>query len=260
MATVANGPSPARPTGGAVSPHDLVDDGSGRTRARLVADPALAELFRLDPPPNRRRRGAGRLSAPVVVGVALVAALAVFAVRHAAAPDSTAPSAASPAPAGPSAAAGAVLSPPGAAPTAGTSAGVPAAADAPAPLTRVANPDDEAGGPLRSAAAVGLAANADVRLSPQAREALLSGLVDVRLTTVLATLAAQVPLGIEGFSAVGGDPAAAPLRQVVVKTVDPASLAAFDQALADQAGNFAMQVVADGSDGQLVRLVTAGPQ
>ncbi len=241
----------------------LVDDGTGRLRPRLTTDPSLSSLFRTDPPSPPRRRHPIRYVA-AAVAVLLVAVAVGYAVQRATAPGdgpAVAPVVASGTPQAAAPGAGT----PTAATAGPTQARSPAGPSGPAgpsvtPLTEVVNPDVAAGGPMRTAAAVGLAANPDVRLAPEAREPLLAGLVDVRLTTMLATLAAQTPLRINGFSSVAGDPAAAPLRQVVVATVDPSAVSRFDQALAEQTGDYAMEVVADGSDGQLIRLATPGRQ
>lgn len=258
MATVTGSSHPDS-SSDRLSPHgDVVQTGSGETRPRIVADAGLASLFRTsDSAPGRPSR-ALRYLGFVLVGVLVLVVGAALVVRHltGGGPE--------PAAAGPAATAAASTGAPaasGAAPTPAarrSSVAPGAGTTAPSPLTAVVNPGDTAGGEMRTAAAVALAGNRAIHLGSHARQALLSGSVDVRLTTVLATLAGITPLQIGDFSEVAGDPASAPLRQVVVTTVDPSALADFDQALAEQVGDYAMEVVADGSDGQLIRLATAG--
>ena len=60
--------------------------------------------------------------------------------------------------------------------------------------------------------------------------------------------------------AVADDPPGTPLRQVVLATLTPSAGAALNRSLSAQTGDFAVEVVAEGSDGQLVRLLTRGQQ
>jgi len=273
MATVTGGPPTTRttdavgstdeagaPRGGAeatAGAGELVDDGSGGLRARLVTDPTLASRFRGGRPPRNRRGRAWRnrdrrtrsLAVVAALGAVALCGLGVVVVRQVSAKGS-APLAAVPAttPAGRTTAGPRAVTTP------------PAAASPAAPLATVINPGDSSGGPMRTAAAVALTANPNVRLEPEARRTLVAGLVDARLTTVVAILAAETPLRVGGFSAVADDPPGTPLRQVVLAALAPSAGAALGRSLSAQTGDFAVEVVAEGSDGQLVRLLTRGPQ
>ena len=273
MATVTGGPPTTRTTDAVGSTDEagarrgaaaatagageLVDDGSGGLRARLVTDPTLVSRFRGGRPSRNRRGRARRKQDRRTRSLAVVAALGAVArcgrgvvvVRQVSA-EGSAPLAAVPAttPAGRTTAGPRAVTTP------------PAAASPAAPLATVIKPGDSSGGPMRTAAAVALTANPNVRLEPEARRTLVAGLVDARLTTVVAILAAETPLRVGGFSAVADDPPGTPLRQVVLATLTPSAGGALNRSLSAQTGDFAVEVVAEGSDGQLVRLLTRGQQ
>jgi len=276
MATVTGGPPTTRTTDAVGSTDEagarrgaaaatagageLVDDGSGGLRARLVTDPTLVSRFR-GGRPSRNRRGRARrkqdrrtrsLAVVVALGAVALCGVGVVVVRQVSAKGNApyAPFAAVPAttPAGRTTAGSRAVTTP------------PAAASPAAPLATVIKPGDSSGGPMRTAAAVALTANPNVHLEPEGRRTLVAGLVDARLTTVVAILAAETPLRVGGFSAVADDPPGTPLRQVVVATLAPSAGAALDRSLSAQTGDFAVEVVAEGSDGQLVRLLTRGQQ
>lgn len=83
----------------------------------------------------------------------------------------------------------------------------------------------QAGLPARKAAGRALARNDRVALSPQARDALVAGAVDVRLMTVLAVLSGEHSVSVSGFGpgspAAPGEPAAgAPLGSAEIVAID----------------------------------------
>jgi len=119
-------------------------------------------------------------------------------------------------------------------------------------------PADRTGAALRGAAGAALAANPRVHLSEPARSALLPGLVDVRLTGVLADLAATTPLSVGSFARTPGDRPGTPLREVVVSPIQPGQLPRLRDAVRAQAGDYLTDLVAEGNDGLLIRVDTPG--
>lgn len=129
----------------------------------------------------------------------------------------------------------------------------------PGPLTSPVPPGAPAPTALQASAGAALLRNPAIRVDARARRQLLAGRVDVRLTTVLAAVAAQTPLTISSFPPTGGDPPGSPVLQAAVSATDPAAGAAVARALSAQAGDYAVQTTPAARGGQqLVRLRTAG--
>ncbi len=129
----------------------------------------------------------------------------------------------------------------------------------PGPLTSPIRPGAPAPTALQASAGAALLRNPAIRVDTQARRQLRAGRVDVRLSTVLAAVAAQAALTIHSFPATGGDPPGSPVRQAVISATDPLAGATVTRALSAQAGDYAVQTTPAARRGQqLVRLRTAG--
>lgn len=139
-------------------------------------------------------------------------------------------------------------------PTATPPASDPTAAKLPGASQITPAPADS----FRDAVGAAVVSNPNVRVSPAARSALLAGLVDARLSAVLAAVAAQIPLTLGTFSGVATDPPGTPLRQVVVTPTDPAAVAELRAAVNGQTGEYLTGIAAEGTDGLLVRLESPG--
>lgn len=257
-------PAPTSPSPGSTAPGPTGSAVDGRQRSRLVTDPTLAARFTRERPPPRGRRFVATYPGAVVAAACLVALAVVVGIRALSTDGS--PAAASVGP-----------------PAAVTTTGAPTAPVPPATSTTVTgaspgSPTTEGptpGGPLTSpvrssaAAPTGLQAvagaalvrNPGLRLAVGARRQLLAGVVDVRLSTVLATVAAQAALTVDSFQSVRSDPAGSPVRQATVSATDPSDRDAVTRALSDQAGDYAVATGPTAADGlRTVRLRTGPPR
>lgn len=283
----ATAPDATAPDATAPVPADAVHRADGEVRDRLVADPTLAARFTRTTTSSRPRRFVARYPGAVVATGCLAALAVVVGVRAlstdgspAAAttgpavvvtttgPESGAPTA-SPSPASPTPAS---PTPAGTAPATSTAAAARTATPASSgsqsgrsassrPLTSALSAGAPASTDLQVVAGAALARNPALRFAAQARRQLVDGLVDVRLSTVLATIAEQAALTVDSFQTVSGDPVGSPVRQATVGATDPADRAGVTRALSDQAGDYAVATGPAASTGrQTVRLRTVAPR
>lgn len=145
-------------------------------------------------------------------------------------------------------------------PAATRSAATGSAADptTPGPLAAVVSPVGRPAATVAAAAGQELVGNARITATDQARSSLSIGAVDLRLATVLATVARQAPISVLSFSSATGDPGNASLRQVLLTPTNPADAATVAAALANQRAEFAVTTVQTTAVGSLVQLDTAG--
>jgi len=251
---------------------------------RLVADPTLAARFSRGRARPRGRRFVAIYPGAVVAAACLVALAVVVGVRALSADGSRAAASSGPAvavistgrpsvdptPSAPVSSASGPASTPGSpsgpgatsGSATGTSSGSPTAPRSASsrPLTSPVQSGAPAPAALQALAGAALVRNPALRLAAQARRQLLAGLVDVRLSTVLATVAAQAALTVDSFQSLGGDPAGSPVRQATVSPTDPADRGAVTRALADQAGDYAVATAPAATAGlETVRLRTVTP-
>ena len=228
-------------------------DAGDRRPGRLVRDPTLTARFTRVARGPRSRRFVATYPGAVVAGACLVV-LAVVVGGRALSGDGSA-AAARVAPGVVLTAAG-TASTPGPGPT-GTASPSAVASTPGRALTSAVRTTPPAPTGLAAVAGAALVRNPAVRVAAPARRQLLAGLVDVRLSTVVAAVAARAALTVESFQPVRNDPAGTPLRQVTVRATTRSDRGAVTRALADQAGDFAVTTgPASTSGARTVRLRT----